>query len=398
MQRLLYYVVVLGSVLVAAPSLAGVKPFQPAQPVIPSAPQCVTSPTTLCVPLDASFTTVTFDGPGGNGQANPADPCQRNDDDITNAIALPFTFDLFGTPWTSVFINNNGNVSFGNGFPEFTPSGFPVNGFPMVAPLWSDVDTRSAGSGVVHYRIDSHKLVVIWDHVGYYNEHSDLLNTFELMISDGTDPDVGVGNNVCFCYDDMQWTTGDASSGFGGFGGVPATAGVNRGNGVDFIQFGRFDHPGADSDGPGGANDGIDFLDNRRLCFNVSGTNVPPVPQGFPAGGVIDFCNQNARSVHLATGFTSPELGQTTTTVVTTDLPAARYTLTNTPGNPSSQVLDFLPIAADIGQTYHVTYAATDDGTPVASTTVVLTIHILPGNCPTPTAKTTWSKLKAHYR
>jgi hypothetical protein len=36
-----------------------------------------------------------------------------NDDGSSVEITLPFTFDLFGVPYTSLFINNNGNVSFG---------------------------------------------------------------------------------------------------------------------------------------------------------------------------------------------------------------------------------------------------------------------------------------------
>jgi len=34
--------------------------------------------------------------------------------------------------------------------------------------------------------------------------------------------------------DGLQWTTGDASGGEGGFGGTPAQAGFDAGNGVDF--------------------------------------------------------------------------------------------------------------------------------------------------------------------
>ena len=45
----------------------------------------------------------------------------------------------------------------------------------------------------------------------------------------------------------------------GGFGGAPATVGVNHGNGVDFFQIGLFDHAGNDYDGPGGNNDGVSF-------------------------------------------------------------------------------------------------------------------------------------------
>jgi hypothetical protein len=63
----------------------------------------------------------------------------------------------------------------------------------------------------------------------------------------------------------MQWTTGAASSGVGGFGGVPATVGVNKGDNINYVQIGRFDKVGSSYDGPYGLNDGISFLDNNLL-------------------------------------------------------------------------------------------------------------------------------------
>jgi hypothetical protein len=182
-----------------------------------------------------------------------------NDDGYTAEIPLGFSFDLYGVTYNSVFINNNGNLSFGAPFFQFTSTGFPVQGFPMVAPFWADVDTRSA-NGQVWYKITDNTLIVIWDIVGYFNQHGDKRNTFEVAISDGTNTTMGLGNNLCFSYGNMQWTTGDASGGVGGFGGVPATVGANRGNGEDSFQIGRFVHRGTDYDGPFGSNDGVDYL------------------------------------------------------------------------------------------------------------------------------------------
>ena len=83
----------------------------------------------------------------------------------------------------------------------------------MIAPFWADVDTRSTNGGNVWYKLTPHSLVVVWDHVGYWNMMEDKLNTFQLIISDGQDTLVPAGNNVSFCYGDMQWTTGSASGG-----------------------------------------------------------------------------------------------------------------------------------------------------------------------------------------
>lgn len=324
----------------------------------------------LCIPVDASHTVVRFDGAGGSGEANPGDACQRNDDDISLAINLPFNFDLFGSPQNQVFINNNGNISFGAGFSTFTSTGFPVNGFPMIAPFWADVDTRNSASGVVYYKVESNRLTVTWDHVGYYNSHADLLSTFQLIISDGTDPFVGLGQNVCFCYGDMQWTTGDASGGVGGFGGTAATVGINAGDGVNFFQLGRFDQTGSAYDGPGGANDGVDFLDNTRQCF-ATGTiqNTPPIFINTPPGCLM-------ASVGVPIVFTvqaiGPEANQIVNIVETTNTP--NLSCVPTPGNPASITCTFTPAANQTGQTNFI-FVATDNFVPPASSTSTVCVN-----------------------
>jgi hypothetical protein len=333
----------------------------------------------LCVPLDETFQVVPFAGQSGvSGPADQSDPCRRNDDDFTNVINLPFTFDLFGTPQTQVFINNNGNVSFGGGFSAFTSTGFPVAGFPMIAPFWADVDTRGSLSGVVWFRLEAHKLVVTWDHVGYYNIQTDKLNTFQLLISDGTDAGMGIGNNVCFCYGDMQWTTGSASGGIGGFGGTPATVGVNQGNGVDFFQIGRFDHEGTDYDGPTGNADGVSFLDGQNQCFNVgSATNTPPIFLNVPSG-----CLMGSVGVPLEFQISAiaPEAAQSTTITVDSG-GLANFNCILTPGGPGGQATANCTFTPSNGQngSFFVTYTACDNFSPSACSTV--TVCLLVAEC-----------------
>ncbi|MCY2961932.1 MAG: hypothetical protein NTY35_17380 [Planctomycetota bacterium] len=327
--------------------------------------------TSLCIPVDATHTVVTFDGNlGGSGPANPGDPCQRNDDDTTLAVNLPFSFDLFGSPQNQVFINNNGNLSFGAGFSTFTSTGFPVNSFPMIAPFWADVDTRNTASGVVYYKVESNRLTVTWDHVGYYSAAADKRSTFQVIISDGTDPFVGLGQNVCFCYGDMQWTTGDASGGTSGFGGTPATVGINAGDGVNFFQLGRFDQPGTAYDGPGGASDGVDFLDNTRQCF-ATGTvqNTPPIFINSPSGCLMASVGVPVVFSVQAIG---PEANQIVNIVETTNTP--NVTCVPTPGNPASITCTFTPAANQAGIT-NLVFVATDNFTPPASSTLTVCLN-----------------------
>ncbi len=202
-----------------------------------------------------------------------------NDDGSSSLISLPFTFNLFGAQYTTLYINNNGNVSFQNSYATYSAAGFPSPQYIMVAPFWADVDTRASADGTpggtVTYKITPTALYVNWTDVGYFPQQTDLLNSFQLILTDGTDPAVPDGN-VAYCYRDMQWTTGSASSGVGGFGGIPATVGANQGDGVNYSQIGRFDAPGTQFVGPDTIN-GVDWLDDRHFVFNTAGGSVPPV-------------------------------------------------------------------------------------------------------------------------
>jgi hypothetical protein len=91
-------------------------------------------------------------------------------DDMSFELILPFDFKLYGTVYpagTSIFLNNNGNLSFDNAISSFTASEFPINS-PMIAPFWSDVDTR-AGGEVWYKFFPDNKLAVIWDRVSNLN-------------------------------------------------------------------------------------------------------------------------------------------------------------------------------------------------------------------------------------
>ena len=55
-------------------------------------------------------------------------------------------------------------------------------------------------------------------------------NTFQCILATG-----GGNSYVTFIYADIQWTTGDASGGTNGFGGTKALAGINAGDGVNFM-------------------------------------------------------------------------------------------------------------------------------------------------------------------
>ena len=320
---------------------------------------------------------------------------QPNDDGSSELINLPFTFDFYGNQYNSLYINNNGNISFVSPYITFTPNPFPDSSYNMIAPFWADVDTRgtydslgvfAGDGGSVWYKITPTALIVNWNQVGYFSYHTDLVSTFQLIISNGSDSLVSAGGNVSFCYQDMQWTTGDASSGIGGFGGAPATVGVNVGNGTDFFQVGQFDQSGTAFDGPINLNDGVDFLDGQEIYFNVAGmstTNTPPLLISSTICDTIDVytgdtLQKSGNSMDFAFGIMTPETNQTIVTTYNTNAPIGAFSYTtNNIGNQFYNVNATFNAAGVSPGIYTVDFTATDNGFPVGITTQRFTFNVM---------------------
>lgn len=324
---------------------------------------------------------------------------EPNDDLSSAAITLPFAFDLYGQRDSICFVNNNGNVSFLYPHTRYSAYGFPAPVFRMVAPFWGDVDTRAIGT--VKYKLTANALYVNWVDVGYFSARTDKRNSFQLIISDGTNTDVGIGSNVSFCYKEMQWTTGSASCTphpvYGttcsnpegtyscdpsdglelGFCGTPATVGANRGNGTDFVQFGRFNMPGTRYDGPFGYPDEVGWLSYKNFVFStsVSSSNIAPVASGSSLCDTVRVCA--GVPVELEVDFLSPEQGQITTADFSIDPPlSAPITVQNSgPGLTTTLRLDLTPTLTDTGS-YVITYSATDNGVPPQTSTVSVVLQV----------------------
>ena len=210
---------------------------------------------------------------GGGSAPNVGGANGRNDDGFSGPISLGFTTPLnfFGTNYTQYWINNNGNVSFTAGISAFTPTGPTGQNVPIISPYFADVDTRGALSGVVHVRTDiPNQIIVTWPGVGYFGAHDNLLDTFQLVLR-GPDFVIPAGQGqIGFFWTTMQWETGDASGGTGGFGGSPAAVGFGDGTGNGSVL------QGSTLAGISG------IVNDEMLWFNLAGG----VPEPIPPGGV----------------------------------------------------------------------------------------------------------------
>jgi hypothetical protein len=157
-----------------------------------------------------------------------------NDDGSTGQVSVGFNLNYFGQNYSQLYVNNNGNVTFTGPLATFTPFGLTSSFTPIIAPFFADVDTRNQNSAVVTFgtgTVDGHNAFgVNWDGVGYYNQETDRVNRFQMVLIDRSD--TGAGNfDIEFNYDQIQWETGNASGGHNGWGGDSAHVGWSNGSG-----------------------------------------------------------------------------------------------------------------------------------------------------------------------
>ena len=70
-------------------------------------------------------------------------------DDCITSIGLPFTYRLYGDPFTTIRVSSNGNVQFDTTDAEYANVCLPYPGFSYaLMPLWDDLTTNCTGCGI----------------------------------------------------------------------------------------------------------------------------------------------------------------------------------------------------------------------------------------------------------
>ena len=110
---------------------------------------------------------------------DPGTPIPFGDDD-SHEVALPFAFPFYGGAFDRVFVNSDGNLTFGEGDAASTARriGRLVGGPPRIAPLLTDLDP-SAGV-VISTQSLGDRFVVTWREVPTFE--ATIKNTFEAVL------------------------------------------------------------------------------------------------------------------------------------------------------------------------------------------------------------------------
>lgn len=199
-----------------------------------------------------------------------------NDDGSTGSVNIGFGINFYGVAQSTLFVNNNGNVTFNAPLGTFTPFGLTTSSIAIIAPFFADVDTRGGGSSQVQYGQNTlggkNVFGVNWINVGVYSQLP-IYNSFQLIMTDRSD--IGAGDfDFEFNYDTVVWETGQASGGNSqGLGGSSARVGYTNGAAID-VEF--------TGSGVNGAflNGGPNALTSGSLNSTVAGQYIFNVRNG----------------------------------------------------------------------------------------------------------------------
>lgn len=320
--------------------------------------------------------------PMGLGTDTGGAPYYRCDNCSSLPIKIPFHFCFYGNEYDTVYINNKGSLSFIHPVFNFSSTGLPAgNDTLMLAAFWSDIDNRMVDPfSAIYYSLSPTHLIVQWSTVGYNTFDDDLYNNFQLTITNGSDPILPTGNNVAYCYWLMQWASADSSGGIGGFDGIPATVGINKGDNIHYAQIGEFNFPGSAYSGPFNPNSGVYWLINKSFIFNtcVSRDTIPPVIIHTNSCDSIVICAGDTTT--FTTSFICAQKGQTATLSLSPDSLSGLTTNVTSANALYTISIRLIASLKDTGS-YIIYAVATDNSYPALKDSIPYTIIIK--NCDT---------------
>jgi len=172
----------------------------------------------------STFADFDFEGDGFSGGRYVLDAFAINGfllslgDDDSEEVSLGFDFPFNGTDYSSVFVNSNGNLTFGAGDTDFSESvGEFLAGEPRIAPLWDDLSPNNGGTISVEF--GAGEATVIFDSVPeFFNTGA---NTFMVTMR--------VDGSYTIEYDAISATDGLAGTTEGGGAADPGETDLSAG-------------------------------------------------------------------------------------------------------------------------------------------------------------------------
>ncbi len=226
----------------------------------------------------------------------------RGDDVSSAATPLGFSANFLGPTSSTVFVNTNGNVTFGApfvgypGMPNDNEAGGVIPPLSsstarMISAFLADIDTSAPSTGTITYgstTLNGRPAFVAtysnvthfsWSAAGFDTTH----NSFQIILLDRGD--TGIGNfDIEFNYDKIEWETADSNGGVNGFGGYSAQVGYTNGSRLPgtFFELTGSETPGSFLNGSP-----LSLVAGSQNSGGVAGRYVFAIRNGVPATPTI---------------------------------------------------------------------------------------------------------------
>ena len=104
-------------------------------------------------------------------------------DDDSQSVGIPFAFDFYGQPYSSVSVGSNGYVVFGGSDTGYSESFEEHFAQARISALFDDLNPTVGGT--VSYRVVGNSLAITWDGIAEYNTSNS--NTFQVVLETSGD-------------------------------------------------------------------------------------------------------------------------------------------------------------------------------------------------------------------
>jgi hypothetical protein len=106
------------------------------------------------------------------------------DEAESSAISMGMTFSFYGTDYTSIYIADNGTLTFNAESVPYTNVTIPnsATANAIISPYWDDLDCGSASSGDVYYYHDTANARFIVEYNSIVNYSNSTTNTFQVLL------------------------------------------------------------------------------------------------------------------------------------------------------------------------------------------------------------------------
>jgi hypothetical protein len=227
---------------------------------------------------------------GGQGtQLAINDPSENQDMSI--ALNLPFTFQYYGVDYNAITVCSNGWISMGanNSFADFRNYPIPscVGPYAMIAPFWDDLKTTTTGKVYAWSDATNHRLIVEWYQMPTLGSPNPL-EKFQVILYDPAYYPTPTGDGeILFQYSNIQQVYGYSDD-------IPySTVGIESPDQQDGIEISYWN---SYNNGAAPLQNGRAYFFTTNFAYNPPGTNlhVTLTPSGTPivipaSGGSFNF-------------------------------------------------------------------------------------------------------------